>query len=51
MNDHGFRIKLPDRMYCAEQIEIPMDLAPVLKQFAKDALRANPKNLVKWAAK
>ena len=37
-------------LYCAEQISIPPEFPDILKRFTKDAIRAQPKDLVSWAA-
>jgi hypothetical protein len=37
-------------LYCAEQIAIPPEFPDILKRFTKDAIRAQPKDLVSWAA-
>jgi predicted Ser/Thr protein kinase len=38
-----------DRIFSAEQIEVHPDLAGVLKDFTKAAIRANPENLLAFA--
>eukprot|EP00667_Euglena_gracilis_P031755 EG_transcript_46855 len=37
-------------MYCAEQINIPTELGPILKQFTKAVLLDEPQDLLKWSA-
>lgn len=37
-------------MYCAEQIQIPLELGTVLKQFTKAVILEEPKELYKWSA-
>eukprot|EP00762_Andalucia_godoyi_P007745 ANDGO_01785.mRNA.1 Protein phosphatase 2B regulatory subunit cnb-1 len=39
-----------DVLYCAEQIRIPQELAPILKEFTKEILRVQPVDPVKYAA-
>ncbi|KAM9436407.1 ropporin-1-like protein [Clarias gariepinus] len=41
---------LPDRMYCAQQINIPSELPDILKQFTKDAIRTQPPDVLQWSA-
>ncbi|KAB5533289.1 hypothetical protein PHYPO_G00130070 [Pangasianodon hypophthalmus] len=41
---------LPDRMYCAEQINIPPELPDILKQFTKAAIRTQPPDVLQWSA-
>jgi hypothetical protein len=36
-------------MYCAEQIQIPPDLPPILKAYTKAVLRAGPPNLIAFS--
>ncbi|XP_034020926.1 ropporin-1-like protein [Thalassophryne amazonica] len=40
---------LPDTMYCAEQINIPPELPDILKNFAKAAIRTQPRDLLQWS--
>jgi Ca2+-binding EF-hand superfamily protein len=38
-------------MYCAEQINVPPELGPILKQYTKAAIRESPKvDIYKWSA-
>eukprot|EP00759_Apiculatamorpha_spiralis_P053719 PhF_6_TR6326/c0_g1_i1/m.9585 len=37
-------------MYCAEQINIPVELGPILKQYTKAIVRDNPESVAKWSA-
>ncbi len=37
-------------LYCAEQIKVPDALPDVLKEYAKEAIRANPADIVAWSA-
>jgi len=37
-------------MYCAEQINIPLELGAVLKQFTKAVILEEPNELYKWSA-
>lgn len=37
-------------MYCAEQINIPLDLGSVLKQYTKSVILEEPEHLYKWSA-
>lgn len=39
-----------DPYYCKEQIKIPPDLADVLKQFTKAAIRTQPADILQWSA-
>jgi hypothetical protein len=38
-----------DRIFSAEQIEVHPDLAGILKDFTKAAIRANPEDLLAFA--
>ncbi len=40
-----------ERIYCAEQIEVPYDLPSVLKHYSKEVIRANPENILEFSAK
>lgn len=50
---HGFLSVSPNpmftRMYCAEQIQVPPDLPPILKAYSKDVIRAAPKDLIAFS--
>jgi hypothetical protein len=37
------------RMYCAEQIQIPPDLPPILKAYSKAVIRQNPADLIAFS--
>lgn len=37
-------------LYCAEQIKVPEPLPDILKQWAKAAIREDPKNIIAWSA-
>ena len=37
------------RMYCAEQIQVPPDLPPILKAYSKAVIRANPPDLIAFS--
>ena len=37
------------RMYCAEQIQVPPDLAPILKAYSKAVIRAGPTDLIAFS--
>ena len=37
------------RMYCAEQIQIPPDLAPILKAYSKAVIRAAPADIIAFS--
>ncbi|KAF7691608.1 hypothetical protein HF521_010575 [Silurus meridionalis] len=41
---------LSERMYCAQQINIPPALPDILKQFTKAAIRTQPPDVLQWAA-
>lgn len=41
---------LPDTIYCSQQITIPPQLPDILKNFAKAAIRTQPKDLLLWSA-
>uniref|UniRef100_A0A8C6WMR9 Ropporin-1-like protein n=2 Tax=Neogobius melanostomus TaxID=47308 RepID=A0A8C6WMR9_9GOBI len=41
---------LPDTMYCSQQINIPPELADILKDFTKAAIRTQPKDILVWSA-
>ncbi|KAK2814804.1 hypothetical protein Q7C36_023070 [Tachysurus vachellii] len=41
---------LSDRIYCAQQINIPPDLPDILKQFTKAAIRTQPPDVLQWSA-
>ena len=36
-------------MYCAEQIQVPPDLPPILKAYSKAVIRANPSDLIAFS--
>lgn len=36
-------------MYCAEQIQVPPDLPPILKAYSKAVIRANPPDLIAFS--
>ncbi len=40
---------VPNRIYCAEQIEVHPDLHGILKEYTKAAIRANPEDLDLWS--
>ncbi|XP_030759590.1 caldesmon-like [Sitophilus oryzae] len=40
---------LPDEMYCSEQICIPPTFPYLLRQYAKAAIRTQPRDLLKWS--
>jgi hypothetical protein len=37
------------RMYCAEQIQVPPDLPPILKAYSKAVIRAGPSDLIAFS--
>lgn len=37
------------RIFSADQIEVPQDLPTILKDFSKEVIRSNPKDLVKFS--
>jgi hypothetical protein len=37
------------RIFSADQIEVPQDLPAILKDFSKEVIRNNPKDLVKFS--
>ena len=37
------------RMYCAEQIQVPPDLPPILKAYSKAVIRSNPSDLIAFS--
>jgi len=37
------------RIFSAEQIEVPQELPAILKEFSKEVIRNNPKDLVKFS--
>jgi hypothetical protein len=37
------------RIFSADQIEVPQDLPAILKDFSKEVIRSNPKDLVKFS--
>jgi len=37
-------------MYCSEQINIPVELGPILKQYTKAIVRDAPESVAKWSA-
>ncbi|KAH7831832.1 uncharacterized protein MONOS_1221 [Monocercomonoides exilis] len=39
-----------EKLFCAEQIEVPLELPEILKAFTKECIRAQPENLVEFAA-
>ncbi|KAA6402437.1 MAG: putative uridylate kinase [Streblomastix strix] len=39
-----------ERIFCAEQIQVPLELPEILKAFTKECIRAQPENLVEFAA-
>ncbi|XP_060756807.1 ropporin-1-like protein [Neoarius graeffei] len=41
---------LPERIYCAQQINIPPELPDILKQFTKAAIRTQPPDVLQWSA-
>ncbi|KAK2951904.1 hypothetical protein BLNAU_13140 [Blattamonas nauphoetae] len=40
-----------ERMYCAEQINVPLELPEILKAFIKQVVLENPQNLVEFGAR
>lgn len=38
-------------LYSAEQIRVPPELPDIMKQWAKEVIRANPKNIHEFSAK
>ena len=36
-------------MYCAEQIQIPPDMPPILKAYSKEVIRNNPKDIIAFS--
>jgi len=36
-------------MYCAEQIQVPPDLPPILKAYSKAVIRGKPKDLIQFS--
>ncbi|XP_076014386.1 ropporin-1-like protein [Genypterus blacodes] len=41
---------LADTMYCSQQIPIPPELAGILKDFTKAAIRTQPRDVLQWSA-
>ena len=37
------------RIFSADQIEVPADLPTILKDYSKEVIRSNPKDLVKFS--
>ena len=37
------------RIFSAEQIEVPEDLPTILKDFSKEVIRSNPRDLVRFS--
>jgi hypothetical protein len=37
------------RIFSADQIEVPADLPTILKDFSKEVIRNNPKDLVRFS--
>jgi hypothetical protein len=37
------------RIFSADQIEVPADLPAILKDFSKEVIRSNPKDLIKFS--
>lgn len=37
------------RIFSADQIEVPQELPAILKDFSKEVIRSNPKDLVKFS--
>lgn len=37
------------RIFSADQIEVPQDLPAILKDFSKEVIRSNPKDLVRFS--
>ena len=37
------------RIFSADQIEVPAELPTILKDYSKEVIRANPKDLVKFS--
>ena len=37
------------RIFSADQIEVPKELPAILKDFSKEVIRSNPKDLVKFS--
>lgn len=37
------------RIFSADQIEVPQDLPAILKDYSKEVIRSNPKDLVKFS--
>ena len=37
------------RIFCAEQIEVPPELPEILKNYSKEIIRNNPKDLVDFS--
>eukprot|EP00771_Trimastix_marina_P003796 gnl/Trimastix_PCT/520.p1 GENE.gnl/Trimastix_PCT/520~~gnl/Trimastix_PCT/520.p1 ORF type:complete len:222 (+),score=62.82 gnl/Trimastix_PCT/520:66-731(+) len=43
-------MSLPERIFCAEDIVVPVDLPDILKNFTKEVIRANPDNIIEFSA-
>jgi hypothetical protein len=39
------------RIFCAEQIEVPPELPEILKNYSKEVIRNNPKDLIDFSRK
>lgn len=37
------------KMYCAEQIQIPPDMPPILKAWSKEVIRSNPQDVIEFS--
>lgn len=37
------------RLYCAEQIVVPVDLPMILKKWTKEVIRKNPENIIEFS--
>ena len=40
-----------ERIYCAEQINVPYDLPSILKHYSKEIIEKNPENIIAHSAK
>lgn len=40
---------LSNNMYCAEQIQIPPDMPPILKAYSKEIIRKNPEDIIAFS--
>ena len=43
------QLQMFTRMYCAEQIQVPPDMAPILKAYSKAVIREGPSDLIAFS--